>query len=61
RHLVGKSDADLPKAIFSQGMMVLSFLLALGWVIIVPIEYHQFGYLLLGVGPFLGVLKRRFR
>ncbi|MDP4149394.1 MAG: TMEM175 family protein, partial [Bacteroidota bacterium] len=57
RHLVGKSDADRPKAIFSQGMMVLSFLLALGWVIIVPIEYHQFGYLLLGVGPFLGVLK----
>jgi uncharacterized membrane protein len=59
RHLVGKSDADLHKAIYSQGMMVLSFLLALAWVIILPIEYHPFGYIFLGVGPFLGLMFKK--
>jgi uncharacterized membrane protein len=61
RHLIGKGDGDMQKAIYGQGIMVLSFLLALAWVIIVPIEYHPFGYIFLGVGPFLGLMIRKLR
>ena len=35
--------------------MSLSFVLALSWVIILPIAYHPFGYIFLALGPILTI------
>ena len=61
KHLIGKGDEDLHKAIFDLGMMMLSFVLALTWVIVCPIEMHPYGYIFLGAGWVLGPVFRRKR
>lgn len=59
KHLKGKADLNFHKAVFSQGAMVCSFTLAILWVIVMPLEYHPFGYSFLGLGPILSVLYNK--
>lgn len=62
KHLKGTADLNFRKAVFSQGVMIISFSLALTWIGIMPIEYHPFGYIFLGVGPFIiNIYKKRFK
>ena len=62
KHLKGTADLNFRKAVFSQGAMIISFSLALTWIGIMPIEYHPFGYIFLGVGPFIiNIYKKRFK
>jgi uncharacterized membrane protein len=56
RHLIGEADVAFRKSVFAQGMMVLSFLLAIVWVIIMPLKFHMVGYAFLGFGPIVGSL-----
>lgn len=59
KHLKDSADSDFRKAIFSLGAMTISFMLAIIWVAILPLEYHMFGYMFLGVGPILDLLNRK--
>lgn len=59
KHIDEHPDTAFHKATFDQGMMALSFLIALIWVIAVSIRYHYFGYTFLGVGPMISALKSR--
>jgi len=59
KHLKGAADADFRRATFSLGGMTISFLLAIVWVIIAPVQYHMFGYMFLGVGPMIDAFNRK--
>lgn len=62
KHLKGAADVNFHKAVFSQGAMIISFALAITWIAIVPIEYHPFGYIFLGLGPvIINIYKKRFK
>jgi len=39
------------RAVHDQGFMIISFILALAWVLIVPFAIHAFGYFFLVLGP----------
>lgn len=58
KHLGSKPDWAFYKAIFDQALMILSFLSALIWVVIMPVQYHFFGYLFLGVGPLISSVSK---
>lgn len=55
RHLNGEADMQFRKAIYTQGNMVISFALAITWVIIMPVKYHMIGYAFIGIGPMLDI------
>ncbi len=59
RHLIEEADVAFRKSVFAQGMMVLSFLLAIVWVIVMPLKFHMFGYAFLGFGPIVGSLVNK--
>jgi len=62
KHLKGETDINFQKAVYGQGAMVISFMLAITWVIIMPLEYHPFGYSFLGLGPLLSfIYKKKFK
>ncbi len=58
KHLKGAADMAFKKAMFSQGAMILSFLLAIAWIAIVPLDYHPFGYIFLMTGSLLAFINR---
>jgi len=53
KYLKGGADINFRKAVFGQAAIAISFMLAISWVIIMPLEWHPFGYSFLGVGPLL--------
>lgn len=55
KYLEHPADHAFYKAMYDQGFMILSFVLALSWVLILPIAYHPFGYIFLGLGPILSL------
>ena len=59
RHLKGAADISFHKAIFSQGMMIISFILAVTWIAIAPLQYHYYGYIFLIIGPLLIYINRK--
>lgn len=59
KHLKGAADAYFHKAVFSLGAMVISFMLAIIWVIVMPLEWHPFGYSFLAVGPLLTLIYNK--
>jgi len=61
KYLDHPADQAFHRAIYEQGFLVLSFVLALGWVLILPIAYHPFGYIFLGLGPILSLLYGKSR
>ncbi len=62
KHLKGAADMNFRKAVFGQGAMVISFMLAIIWVIIMPLQWHPFGYSFLGLGPLLGfIYNKKFK
>ena len=61
RQLIGEADVAFRNSVLSQGMMVLSFLLAIVWVILMPLQYHMIGYAFLGCGPIVGALLNKKR
>lgn len=62
RHLKGEADINFRKGVFALGLMVISFMLAIIWVIIMPLQYHMFGYSFLGVGPLLSIFfNKKFK
>ena len=47
--------------IFSQGTLIISFLLVIAWVAIMPMEYHAFGYSFFGIAPIItAIYKKKF-
>ena len=58
-HTEERADKAFHRAIYDQGFMSLSFLLALAWVLILPFVYHPFGYIFLTAGPIAGYLKSK--
>ncbi|MEP7254433.1 MAG: TMEM175 family protein [Ferruginibacter sp.] len=62
KHLKGTADISFRRAVFSQGAMIVAFMLAITWIAIMPIEYHPFGYIFLGVGPIIiSIYKKRIK
>ena len=62
KHLKGTADMNFRKAVFAQGAMIVAFMLAITWIAIMPIEYHPFGYIFLGIGPLvIYIYKKRFK
>lgn len=59
KHLDGKADLNFRRALVSIGAMIISFLLAMAWVLILPLKYHYYGYMFLGLGPTLSVFITR--
>ncbi len=59
KHLDAPADAGFKKSIFAQGCMLISFTLALLWIIIMPFSIHPIGYAFMGVGPLLIFLNRK--
>jgi uncharacterized membrane protein len=59
KHLEGPADSAFHKALFEQKFMVISFLLALTWMLILPLKYHPFGYIFLGLGPLISIIYRK--
>jgi uncharacterized membrane protein len=61
KHLKGPADVNFRKAVFSQGTMIISFMLAIAWVAIMPTQYHMFGYIFLGIGSLvISIYKKKF-
>jgi len=58
-HLGGKADLTFRKSHASIGAMVIAFLLAITWVMILPLKYHYFGYIFLGLIPVLSYFFTR--
>lgn len=62
KHLKGAADVSFRRALFSQAMMIISFILAIAWIAIMPLEIHYYGYIFLGVGPLLIFFnKKKFK
>jgi hypothetical protein len=61
KYLEHPADHAFYRAMYEQGFMILSFVLALSWVLILPIAYHPFGYIFLGLGPILTLLYEKSR
>lgn len=60
KHLKGTADVNFRKAVFSLGTMIGSFMLAITWIAIMPIDIHPVGYIFLGLGPLLaGIYNRK--
>jgi uncharacterized membrane protein len=58
-HVEGRADIAFHMAIYDLSLMILSFLLALAWVLIMPFAYHPFGYIFLIVSPIGSYLKSK--
>lgn len=62
KHLKGAADVDFRKAVFGQLAMVISFMLAILWVIIMPLQWHPLGYSFLALGPLMSIVyNKKFR
>lgn len=62
KHLKGKADVNFRKAVFGQGAMAISFMLAILWVVIMPLDWHPLGYSFLAVGPLMSlVYNKKFK
>jgi hypothetical protein len=63
RRYIKSGEESVHKAIhratYDQGLMIISFSLAILWVLIFPIEYQAFAYIFLGLGPILGSFKSK--
>ncbi|MBL0055393.1 MAG: DUF1211 domain-containing protein [Chitinophagaceae bacterium] len=59
KHLRGEADQAFRYATFSIGTMVISFLLAILWILVFPLKLHYYGYMFLGLGPILSALFRK--
>ncbi|MEP6673550.1 MAG: TMEM175 family protein [Ferruginibacter sp.] len=59
KHLSAPADVHFRKAIFAQGCMIVSFVLSLTAIMILPFQYHPFGYTFMGVGPLLIFINRK--
>lgn len=60
KQLKGEADIRFHKAVFSQGTLIISFLLVITWVAIMPMEYHAFGYSFFGITPLISsVFKKK--
>ena len=59
KHLEGDADTLFHKAVFSQGVMLLSFIGALCWIAIAPLQIHYFGYLFLYIGPLIIFIRKK--
>ena len=59
KHLEQKADEKFHEALFAQKYLIISFILALLWIIIVPLEYHFFGYIFLMFGMVMGIIHKK--
>ena len=59
KHMETKADKAFHRAIVDQRFIIISFLAALVWVSVMPIQYHVFGYIFLGIGPVMSVLVNK--
>ncbi len=59
KHLNNKSDKQFEDAIFDQKYLILSFFLALAWIILLPLGLHPFGYLFLMIGLIMRIIRKR--
>ena len=62
KHLKGATDIHFRRAVFSQGAMIISFMLAIIWIVIMPFQYHPLGYSFLAFGPlWILINKKKFK
>ncbi len=61
KHLKGAADVSFHNAVFSQGTLIISFLLVITWVAIMPMKYHVFGYSFFGVTPLISFIFKKKR
>jgi uncharacterized membrane protein len=62
KHLKGTADIYFRKSVFSQGAMIIAFMLAIIWVVIMPSAYHPLGYTFLCIGPLLSsIYNKKFK
>jgi uncharacterized membrane protein len=59
KYLDRDADMHFHKALSSQGVMIFSFLLAISWIVIMPFQYHPFGYAFLVIGPIVHSLFKK--
>lgn len=59
KHLKGVADVNFNKAVISQTALIIAFLLVITWVVIMPLEYHPFGYSFFAVIPLLTWLLKK--
>jgi uncharacterized membrane protein len=59
KHLTALEDHHFQKAVFTQGCTIVSFVLTLLFILIVPFQYHPFGYMLFAAGPLLIFINRK--
>ena len=59
KHLEQKADEQFHGAIYAQKNLIISFMLALLWIIIVPLQYHPFGYIFLMYAMVIGIIHEK--
>ena len=59
KHLNGATDKEFEDSMVVQRYLIVSFILALLWIIILPIGYHPFGYIFLFLGMILNIINKR--
>ena len=61
KHMQSETDQAFHSAIMEQRFITISFIVAMAWVIIVPIQFHEFAYVFLGLGPVISALIQKKR
>ncbi|MEP7236424.1 MAG: TMEM175 family protein [Ferruginibacter sp.] len=62
KHLNGAADMHFHKAVLSQLILLISFILVITWVAIMPMAYHPFGYSFFGLVPLMaGIFKKKVK
>lgn len=59
KHLHSTVDKEFEDSMLVQRYLILSFALALLWIIIVPIDYHPFGYIFLFLVMIARIINKR--
>lgn len=59
KHLEHVADIRFHKNVFSQKWMLISFALAILWIIFAPLRIHYWGYFLLYIGPLMIKLNNK--
>jgi uncharacterized membrane protein len=59
KHLKGFADISFHGAVISQVSLIIAFILVIGWVAIMPLEYHPFGYSFFAAIPLLNWLLKK--
>ena len=58
-HLDNKADEQFREALYEQKYLIISFILALAWIIFIPFGLHPFGYIFLMFGMIMRLIYKR--